>query len=294
VSSPIRNRHSFLRFRPIASQLTVIKSTAILAASLLSISAHAADPDWWPKPPPRVSEDVLRAEILVLDAGFDTRLRIDNSAVLQGSEIAAEDDLGLQASQVLVQGELTLLPGDHHLVRLSGLSSHRTASRFIDKEIVFDDQTYLVGERVDSELNLTMVGLTYGYRFLVRDRAELTGTFGIQVAQVQANALVRSRVLRDAESGVAPLPLAGLEGRFDMSKRWSFEGRLQYLKVNIRDVDGSILDWRLGLTWRSNPHWLFGLGYRQFDVKVDSKNESNPGFVDLNIGGPMLFMRASL
>jgi hypothetical protein len=237
---------------------------------------------------------VLRAEILILNAGFDTKLRVDNSPILQGSEIAAEDDLGLQASQVLAQGELTLLPGDHHLIRLTGLSSHRSASQFIEKQIVFDDQTYLVGERVDSELNLTMVGLTYGYRFLVRDRAELTGTFGIQVAQVQANALVRSRVLRDAESGVAPLPLAGLEGRFDMSKRWSFEGRVQYLTVNIDDVNGSILDWRAGLTWRTNPHWLLGLGYRQFNVNVDSKNKGTPGFVDLTISGPMLFMRASL
>lgn len=294
MSSPIRNRLSLFGLWSTPSFLKVIKSTAVLATSLAAIAAHAEDPDWWPKPAPRVSEDVLRAEILVLDAGFNTKLRVDNSAVLQGTEVAAEDDLGLQASQILAQGELTLLPGDHHLVRLSGLSSHRSASKFIEKEIVFDDQTYLVGERVDSELNLTMVGLTYGYRFLVRDRAELTGTFGIQVAQVQANALVRSRVLRDAESGVAPLPLAGLEGRFDLSKRWSFETRLQYLKVNISDVDGSILDWRLGLTWRANPHWLLGLGYRQFNVNVDSKNKSTPGFVDLTIGGPMLFMRASL
>jgi hypothetical protein len=233
-------------------------------------------------------------EVLVLDAGFDTRLRVDNSPVLQGTEIAAEDDLGLDDSQLLVQGELTLLPGTHHLVRLTGLSSHRSASEFIEKQIVFDDQTYLVGERVDSELNLTMVGLTYGYRFLVRDRAELTGTFGIQVAQVDANALVRSRVLRDAESGVAPLPLVGLEGRFDFSKRWSFEGRAQYLTVNIDDVKGSILDWRAGLTWRANPHWLLGLGYRSFNVDVDSKNTGTPGFVDLTVSGPMLFMRASI
>lgn len=293
MSSPIRNRLPFAGFRS-ASFLTVIKSTVFMTLSAAALSAHAADPDWWPKPAPRVSEDVLRAEILVLQAGFDTKLRVDNSAVLQGTEVAAEDDLGLQASQVLAQGELTLLPGEHHLVRLSGLSSHRSASKFVEKEIVFDDQTYLVGERVDSQLNLTMVGLTYGYRFLVRDRGELTGTFGIQVAQVQANALVRSRVLRDAESGVAPLPLVGLEGRFDLSKRWSFETRLQYLKVNISDVDGSILDWRLGLTWRANPHWLWGLGYRQFNVSVDSKNEGTPGFVDLTIGGPMLFMRASI
>jgi hypothetical protein len=270
------------------------KAFALAAISLSPFAARAEDPAWWPKPAPRVAEDVMRVEILVLDAGFDTKLRVDNSPILQGTDINAEDDLGLESSQILAQGELTLLPGTHHLVRLSGLSSHRSASELIEKQIVFDDQTYLVGERVDSELDLTMVGLTYGYRFLVRDRAELTGTFGIQVAQVDANALVRSRVLRDAESGVAPLPLIGLEGRFDFSKRWSFEGRAQYLTVNIDDVKGTILDWRAGLTWRANPHWLLGLGYRSFNVNVDSKNTGTPGFVDLTISGPMLFMRASI
>jgi len=39
---------------------------------------------------------------------------------------------------------------------------------------------------------------------------------------------------------------------------------------------------------------LFELGYRQFNVNVDSKNEETPEFVDMTIGGPMLFMRASL
>ncbi len=287
-------RSHALSFESTPRVLQIVRCAGLLIGSLGAFCAHAEDPAWWPKPAPRVSEDLLRAEILVMNASYDTKLRVDNSPILQGTEIAAEDDLGLDSSQFLAQGELTLLPGTHHLVRLSGLSSHRSASQFIEKQIVFDDQTYLVGERVDSELNLTMVGLTYGYRFLVRDRAELTGTFGIQVAQVQANALVRSRVLRDAESGVAPLPFAGLEGRFDFSTRWSLEGRAQYLTVNIDDVDGSILDWRAALTWRSNSHWLWGLGYRSFNVNVDSKNQGTPGLVDLAISGPMLFMRASL
>src|SRR5690606_25114555 len=105
------------------------------------------------------------------------------------------------------QGEITLLPGKHHLVRLSGMSANRSAQQVLERTIDFDDQTYLAGERVDSKLDITMVGLTYGYRFLVRERGELTGTFGIQIADVEANAVVRSRVIRDAESGVAPIPL---------------------------------------------------------------------------------------
>jgi hypothetical protein len=273
----------------------------VLAAAMLTFAAPgpaaAAEtnlPEWAPKPKPNVVEDRFRAEVLLLNASFDTTVRVDESLTLPGTVINGEEDLGLDDSKLLAQGEITLLPGEHHLVRLSGLSTHRSANKVIEREIVFDDEVYVVGERVDSTLNLTMVGLTYGYRFLLGQRAELTPTFGIQVAAVEANAVVRNRVLREEESGVAPLPLVGLEGRFDFTKRWSFEARAQYLTADIDEVDGSILDARAGITWRANPYLLFGLGYRTLSIEVDSRDEQDPGLVDLSTDGPLLFMRASL
>jgi hypothetical protein len=268
-------------------------------AALLSLSiADAAEnpklPDWAPKPKPHVVEDRFRAEVSFLGAAFDTKLRIDPSPALRGTELDTETDLALDDSQFLVLGELTLLPGDRHLVRLSGLSSRRSAETVLTRRIVFENETYFAGEHVDSELNLNLFGLTYGYRFVASERAELAASFGIQIADVEANAVVRSRVVRDSESGVAPLPLIGFEGRFDFTKRWSVEARIQYLSARIEEVDGSIMDARLAISWRANPHLLFGLGYRSFSVDIDSENESTPGFVDMQISGPTLFVRASL
>lgn len=272
----------------------------LLTACFVSGSLSAAEtinpklPEWAPKPPPNAVEDRFRAEVMLLGASFDTKLRIDPSVTEEGTEISAEDDLKLDESQWLMQAELTLLPGEHHLVRLSGLSTRRSASTIIDEEIVFDDEIYEPGERVDSTLNLNLFGLTYGYRILVRNRGELTATFGIQVAQVDANALVRRRVTREAESGVSPLPLAGLEGRFDFTPHFSVEARVQYLSADIEEVKGTITDGRIAFTWRANPYLVLGLGYRSFSVDIDSKNEDTPGLVNMKIAGPMLFGRASL
>ena len=219
---------------------------------------------------------------------------MDESSTEHGTEINAEDDLGLDDFQLLPQVELTLLPGERHLIRLSRFAIDRSANIHLEKNISFDDQDYLVGERVDSILNLTMFGLTYGYRFIVAPRGEISASFGIQIADVEANAVVRSRVVRESENGVAPLPLLGLEGRYDFSQRWSMEARLQYLTVNETDVDGSILDARLGVTWRMNPHLVFGLGYRTFQIDIESADEDTSGFVDLTVAGPLLFVRASM
>lgn len=251
-------------------------------------------PDWAPKPKPNVIEDRFRVEVNLMGASPSTTMRVDESPTLPGTEISAEDDLGLDDFQLLPQVELTLLPGEQHLVRLSAFAIHRSADTRITRPISFDNEDYLAGERVDSLLNLTMFGLTYGYRFLVHRRGEIAATFGIQIADVEANAVVRSRVVRESESGVAPLPLLGIEGRFDFSQRWAMEGRLQYLTVNESNVDGSILDARLGVTWRVNPYLLLGLGYRSFQIDVDSADEDTSGFVDLSVDGPLLFVRASM
>jgi hypothetical protein len=273
-----------------------------IALSLVMGAAQAAEtkptndklPDWAPKPRPNVVEDKFRAEVMMLGASYDTQLRIDPNLATLGTTINAEDDLGLDDSDLLPLGEITLLPGDRHLIRLSGFGMRRSAQKRIDKTIVFDDQTYQAGELVDSTLNMTMLGLTYGYSIVKLQSLDLALTFGVQVVEVEANAVVRSRVVRDSETGVTPLPLAGIEGRYDFNERWSAEMRLQYLSVEFDEIDGSVMDARAALTWRKNPYLVFGLGYRLFGVEVDSRDVDTPGRVDMEMAGPLLFMRASL
>ena len=281
---------------PQSSKMQSLLVTAGLCAATLANAAERNDklPDWAPQPKPRVVEDRLRVEVNFLYAQPDTRVRIDSSLTQQGTLIDTEDDLGLDKSEMVPQAELTLLPGERHLVRLSALTSRRSATKRIEKQIRFEDDVYNVNETVASKLDLTLFGLSYGYRFIVRDRAELTATFGIQIATIEANAFVPTRMVRDPEDGVAPIPLIGLEARYDLNERWSLEGRFQGLTANIKDVEGTIRDGRVATTFRVNPYLVLGLGYRTFSVDVDSQDQGNPGRVDLNIGGPLLFVRASM
>jgi hypothetical protein len=286
------------RLLPVIPVLALASTLAVAAQSDAPAQPPAQLPaqlpDWAPKPRPNVVEDRFRVEVNLFGASAATQMRVDESPTLPGTEISAEDDLGLEDFELLPQVELTLLPGERHLVRLSAFAMHRSANKFIEREISFDNEDYVIGERVDSLLNLTMFGLTYGYRFVVHRRGELSATFGVQIADVEANAVVRSRVVRESESGVAPLPLLGFEGRFDFTPRWAVEARAQYLTVNEDQVNGTILDGRLALTWRLNPYLALGLGYRTFRIDVDSADEDTPGFVDLSIDGPLLFVRASM
>src|SRR5918995_3758067 len=138
-------------------------------------------PDWAPKPRPNVVEDRFRVEVNLFGASATTQMRVDESPTLPGTEISAEDDLGLEDFELLPQVELTLLPGERHLVRLSAFAMHRSANKLIERQISFDNEDYVIGERVDSLLNLTMFGLTYGYRFVVHRRGGRSAALRVPV-----------------------------------------------------------------------------------------------------------------
>jgi len=264
-----------------------------ILCGLLTTRAFAEQPPWQLEPEPTVIEDRLRMEIGIFGATYDTRLRVDPSPQQMGTAVDAESDLGLATHKVLPDVELTLFAGDRHFFRLSGISLRRDAQHLLDRTIVFDNNTYSAGQLANSTLNISMAGITYGYRFIRSKHLELDATFGIQVGSVEANATIPS-VLRESDSGSGPIPMLGLEGRYEFSRRWALDARVQYLRVIVSDVRGALLDARYSALWRMNPHLCFGLGYRIFRIDADSETNSHPGVIDLKVAGPMLFTQASL
>jgi hypothetical protein len=121
---------------------------------------------------------------------------------------------------------------------------------------------------------------------------------------LSANAEVKSRVIRETESGVTPLPLWGIEGRFDITRRWSVDARVQYVTTSFLSwaldeedkdkVDATVIDGRFALRWRQNPHLVYGLGYRYFNVDVIASDTDPSGSIKIGLTGPMLFIQASL
>jgi hypothetical protein len=267
---------------------------AILALFVQVAHAQTTPASWEEEPPPYLIEDRMRFELSGFFASIDTQLRRDPSLQSRGTRINVEDDLSMAKWRVLPLAELTFLPGMRYFLRLSSLDQRRHSEKVLLRDIVFDQDVYFRNDHVDSEMNIRLVGLTQGYRLFRPARGELALTFTLQIADVTTNIVVPNRFIRQADSGVAPLPMVGIEGRWDLSSRWSTEGRMQILRAVVNGIYGQILDWRLAATWRANPHLLFGLGYRRFDVKLDSHDESIAGRFNFTLKGPELYLRASL
>lgn len=239
-------------------------------------------------------EDKFRLEVGVWQAGINTYLRADDSLQQVGSVLDGESDIGLDDSAMMPEVELTLFPGKRHLFRLNGFSSRRSGSAVLTRPVDFDGNTYLVGDLVQSTLNLDMVGVGYAWRLFNKPRFELDIGADIQITSVEANVFVPRRALREADEGILPIPLLDIETRWEPLPKWQVLGRYRWLGGSGGDASGSFSDWRVGVNWQFTQHLGLGLHYRSFGVHVDSTSASHPGALRLDYKGPQLTFRASL
>jgi hypothetical protein len=300
--------------------MRLARTALLLIASGMALQAQAQS-YLSPTPEKYSVEDRFRLEVDVLYGSYDTQMRLDDTTnavdvngkltgIVKGTTISGEDDLGLAKSQVLGQVELTLLPGRHHLVRLNALSMRRSAQTVLTRNINWGNNAnntngndaFVKGDRVDSFLNYSMVGLSYGYLPLRTDRYELGITFGIQFTTVGMNVEVPAKAIREAENGVAPLPMFGIEGRYEFTRRWSVDARYTYVSAawaesfgaDLKDKEGTVSDGRIAVRWRQNQHLVFGLGYRFFNLDISAPSSDPAGAVTMGMSGPLLFVQGSL
>ena len=272
--------------------------TRVMAGLLLCpwLVGHAAETQFgeWNKSKDAVVADRLAADIGAMWAQIKTEARVDESAEELGDEFSAEDDFGLAETKVMVMPELTLFPGKRHLIHLNGMTIKRSASTVLTRDILYSGDIYEAGRPVVSNLDLTFVGMTYGYQFIDRPRFNLAATVGIQIGDLKTNAEVVGEILREPTGDIAPVPVVGLESQAIFGRRWVVEARAQYSSISTADIEGKLLDARLAVLWQLNPHLGFGAGYRLFQLEVESFSDDSAGFVDMEFKAPLLFIRSSL
>ena len=78
-----------------------------------------------------------------------------------------------------------------------------------------------------------------------------------------------------------------------MSKHFYFDGRVQYLNVHIKDLDGSLGMMEVDAFYRFRPNVSFALGYTEVKAHLASTKTDNSGLFDFNTKGPELFVRVS-
>lgn len=222
-----------------------------------------------------------------------TDARFDSDAGTPGTPFSGEDDLGLDDEANQGRLELILRMRERHRMRIDYLKLDRYGENTLTRPITYRNTNYAIGDRVLSDFNVRMLGMTYTYSALYREKFEIGVGLGLHLVEASAKSEVPVRNVNEEGSGVGVLPTLAVDGTWRISRRWAVTGHAQYLSVSAADVDGSFADYHVDVQYRWRRNVAFGLGYSFLNLDVDIQSSNLPGAVKLESAGPELFFRVS-
>jgi hypothetical protein len=262
---------------------------AALALAFLANLAHA-DEDYLSPTNERV-----RVSLGVMKVSSSTTLQVDSTTGTAGTVINGEDDFGLDKSDIEPKFQVMVRAGERNRVFFDYFTLDRSGNIPVAEPIEFRDVLLQPGDPLQSQLNLRMLSLTYGYSFWHGEKLELAATLGITSVEIAAQAKVQSEAVHvnESEDQAGPFPTPGIAATWAVSKHFYFDGRVQYLDVHVNNLEGSLGFLELDALYRLTANVSFALGYTEVKAHVLSDQAKSGGLFDFDAKGPEFFVRVA-
>lgn len=203
---------------------------------------------------------------------LNSKIRVDGRDGT-GTEIDAEDDLGLAKLKLQPRAALRWRPGRRHELELGYQFARRAGETTLQRTIDFGDSTYVLGTAVHSQLNTDQAFLTYRFAFLAKERSQVGAGLGLGALLVdtQLDALGDNEAVdfTQEKKVTAPVGSLGLFGRFLSGDRWYFEVDARYFAVIIDRFDVQVLDLGAAARYFLSPSIGIEAGYGGSGIEVD-------------------------
>jgi hypothetical protein len=210
-----------------------------------------------------------------------------------GTPLSAERDLGLTNQAYQPRIEILFRLASRSRLRVNFFDLRRNGSTVLNNTIQYGDQTFLVGQPLQSTINWRQMDLTYTYSFLRGERYELGAGLGAHLLEAEAIAQVPSSPQRVDYSQAGPFATVALDGTYLIARHWSFNARANYMHLTVHDFTGQLEDYHADVQYRWRRNFAVGVGYDYSKAEVDVRDQDPSGFVQLRISGPQLFLRVS-
>jgi hypothetical protein len=269
--------------------LAALAAPALLAA-LAASPARADDAYFSP------TDERVRISLGAMHVSSATSLRADSSAGVAGTTINGEREFGLDSSDFEPKFQATVRVATRQRLSFDYFTLDRSGNNTLPLAgtlIFFRDVQLQPGDPLQTKMSLRSFGITYGYSFWHSETLEIAGTLGVHATDVSAEARVQTqtRHIIQTEDQAGPIPTLGIDATWVVSKRFYLDGRAQYLKVNISNLDGSLGIYELDVLYRYRPNVSFAVGYSDFSANITSTKSSKAGMFDFSTKGPEMFFR---
>ncbi len=238
-------------------------------------------------------EERFRLSAGLFSADTDTDMRLDADDGTLGTEVSAEEDLGLADHSDVGDVEVETRIRERHRVRFNYFKLDRAATEVLDREIRFGNDVYDAGDEVLSSIDMRNFGVTYSYEALRFDRYELGVALGVNLVELTATARVPARGIREEESRAGPTPTLGVHTLIRITERIHAEARADYMQLQVDDFEGTVTNLHAAVVYRFNRNIGAGLGYTLLDTEVESNDPGDTGRFNISNSGGVLFLRVT-
>ena len=276
-----------------SSRLGARTASAFAAALLLGSPAALADDA------ADVLNDPFHFELSTFVMNSDIDVRLDGEFD-QGTEVDWDRTFGDEDStRFRFDGYWRF--ADRHKLRFLWFNYARSDKRSTSRDIDWGGEVIPLDTEVKAESSFDVYELAYEYAFVRGDDFELAANIGLHYTDISLTLAAKASTsggsldedVKEEATLAAPLPVIGLRGTWALPYNFSIDASAQYFAVSIDEYDGSLQDYRIGVTWQPRKWLGVGLGYDRFSVDVDVEKDSFTGALDWTYSGPMLYYSAT-
>ena len=209
----------------------------------------------------------------------------------EGSDIDFEKDLGLDSSGTFFRADGYYRFNSKHRLDFSIYDLSRDGAAQIDREVMFNDNTFDIDTTVSSNFDLLILKAGYTYTFLQRDRGYLGLSLGLYTADTKIKLSEPTVGSVESKSVTAILPVAGLRGEYAMTPKWTLRGNGEIFRYEIDNIDGSFTDVYAGVDYKLNKQLAIGLGYNKVLLNVEASKNNFSGDLDWDYDGALIYFK---
>jgi hypothetical protein len=213
----------------------------------------------------------------VFFAGLNDKVTVGTEGA--GVAVDLEQALGLDAQNQIFRVAALYRIGEkrRHRVDLDYLYFNRTASKTIGSDIVVDNVTLAAGTNVETTFNYQILRAAYSYSFFQDDRMDLAASIGLFVMPIKFEMSAPGLGSGAGDFNfTAPLPAFGLRGDFAITPRWMLRTNIDFFYLEYQSFTGMLVDSRIAVEYNPWDHWGFGLGFDNFRMGLQAKDEDYP------------------
>lgn len=278
------DRSNIREIAPAKKEESVLKNlVSALIGTLVALPAAAADP---------LDEEGVSLRLGGFHSSADTRLRVDSSNGVLGTEISLEDDLGFTKNKSLPVVDAIWRVNPRHRVELGYVRLARDAQKTISGEIRFGDEVFPVSANVKSTFDSDVLKLTYGWSFWREGSNELALLLGLHTTKfkVALATATSARSIEEETDRTVPLPTLGMQGTWALDPQLRLTAIAQVFSLKYGDYDGRLVNASVAGEYRYSRNWLIGAGYATYDYNLDVTGGKAKGKFDYSFSGPMVYV----